>query len=431
MNLSSLLCGSAMFAVALVSLAATPSHAAAPPAPVGWTAATQGDVEIYSLERDGRHAELRLFAIEAAPASFDDWFAARIARPMQGVLSQKFVANSPPPSPTFHVAMAGGRDGAGARLGLVRVGCLRADRQVVFAEMVFPDDESTGRAAVDPAFALFTGLCRGSASAKDAAGPRPGATPAAASAAKPPPSRDYAFQTATPGSGIKPSQIEAVLMHWTNHQAGFTMQVRTYFYLVLKDGSFRDGLPTAVFGDVDVAAAKKGEPDLWGHWTRDGNLYHLVWPNKFSVRLDSSALRQPARPGEMLDGLYKVFSAYSTGYSVATSEWSVQFSRDGHFLKSANRSVVGSAGGVGARGVGGAVISDDKGTTSTMGGGNFATSRDRSAARPAASRAGTYKLDGYAIELDYDNGVVERRPFCATGDRTSIWFEGEELSHPR
>ena len=415
-----------MLAVALVCLPVAASHAAPPPAPPGWTARADGDVEIYGLEHDGRHAELRLFAIEAAPASFDDWFAARIARPMQGVLAQKFVAKSPPPLPTFHVAMAGGRDGAGARLGLVRVGCLRADRQVVFAEMVFPDDEATGRATVDPAFALVTGVCRASASARDAAGPPPGVAPATASAAKLPPSRDYAFQTAAPGTGIKPSQIEAILMYWTDDQAGFTMQVHTYFYLVLKDGTFRDGLPPAVFGDVDVAAAKKGESNLWGHWTRDGNLYHLVWPNKFNIKLDSGALRQPARPGEMLDGLYKGFSAYSTGYSVSTSEWSVQFSRDGHFLKSANRSVVGSAGGVG-----GAVISDDKGTTSTMGGSNFATSHNRPAARPAASRAGTYKLDGYAIELDYDNGVVERRPFCATGDRKSIWFEGEELSRPR
>jgi hypothetical protein len=77
------------------------------------------------------------------------------------------------------------------------------------------------------------------------------------------------------------------------------------------------------------------------------------------------------------------------------------------------------------------VISDDKGTTSTMGGSNFATSRSRSGGRPASSRSGTYKLDGYSIELDYDNGVVERRPFCTTSDRQSIWFEGDELSRPR
>ena len=75
----------------------------------------------------------------------------------------------------------------------------------------------------------------------------------------------------------------------------------------------------------------------------------------------------------MLDGLYKGYSAYSTMYSVSQSEWSVQFSRDGHFLKSANRSVVGSAGG-GAP-VGGAINSDDNGTTSNMGGVNFSTTR--------------------------------------------------------
>jgi hypothetical protein len=426
MSLSSLFSRGVMLPIVLASLATGQAHAAPPPAPAGWTATAQGDVEIYGLEQDGHHAELRLFPTEVAPASFDDWFAARIARPMQGVLSEKFVAQSPQPSPTYYTAIAGGRDGAGARLGLVRAGCQRADRTVVFAEMVFPDDPATARPAVNSAFALFTAMCKDSTGATASAA---GKAAAAAPAAKLPPSREYAFQTAVPGTGIKASQIEAILMYWTNDQAGMTMQVHTYFYLVLKDGSFRDGLPPAVFADVDVAAAKKGEPALWGHWTRNGNLYHLVWPNKFNITLDSSALRQPARPGEMLDGLYRGFSAFSTGYSVSSSEWSVQFSRDGHFIKSANRSVVGSAGGMG--GVGGAVISDDKGTTSTMGGSNFATSRSRSGGRPASSRSGTYKLDGYSIELDYDNGVVERRPFCTTSDRQSIWFEGDELSRPR
>lgn len=425
MTLPSLIRRSAMLTAVLASLASAPSQAAAPPAPAGWTATAQGDAEIYGMEHDGHHAELRLFAAEAAPASFDDWFAARIARPMQGVLSEKFVADSPQPSPTYHTAMAGGRDGAGARLGLVRAGCQRADRSVLFAEMVFPDDPATARPAVNSAFTLFSAACKDSTGAGGAGA---GKVAAAAPAAKLPPSRDYAFQTAVPGTGIKPSQIEAILMYWTNDQAGMTMQVHTYFYLVLKDGTFRDGLPPAVFADVDVAAAKKGEPTLWGHWTRNGNLYHLVWPNKFNITLDPSSVRQPARPGEMLDGLYSGFSAYSTGYSVASSEWSVKFTRDGHFLKSANRSVVGSAG---MGGVGGAVISDDKGTTSTMGGSNFATSRSRSGGRPVASRSGTYKLDGYSIELDYDNGVVERRPFCTTSDRQSIWFEGDELNRPR
>lgn len=427
MILPSLLRRRAMFAVALASFAAAPSQATAPPAPAGWTAAAQGDVEIYSLEHDGHHAELRLFAIEAAPASFDDWFAARIARPMQGVLSQKFIATAPPPSPTFHVAMTGGRDGEGARLGLVRVGCQRADRRVVFAEMVFPDDEATGRLAVDSAFALVKGLCHEGVSETAAAS-------ASAPAAKLPPRRDYAFQTAAPGTGIKPSQIETVLMRWTNDQAGMTMQVHTYFYLLLKDGSFRDGLPPAAPEDIDLEAAKKGEPNVWGRWTRSGGGYHLVWPDKSSRDLGAGTVQEPARAGEMLDGLYRGFSAYSTGFSVASSEWSVQFSRDGHFLKSANRSVVGSVGGAAGGGgvnAGGAVISDDQGTTSTMGGGNFATARNRPNARPASSRAGTYKLSGWSIELDYDNGVVERRPFCATGNRNSIWFEGEELDHPR
>ena len=414
----------APIAVALASFSLA-AQAAPPPAPAGWTATDSGGVEIYQFQHDGHRAELRLFAVEAPPASFDAWFDARIARPMQGVLAQKFSAKSPQPMPTLHVAMAAGRDGDGARLGLVRVGCQRADRRVVFAEMAFPDDASTGKAVVDPAFAVVTSACRDAAPAVGAAAPAAAAAPVAVQA----PRRDYAFETAQPGTGIKPSQVETVLMFWRNEQAGMTMQVHTYFYLVLKDGSFRDGLPPVQFADIDEAAAKKGEPELWGRWTREGGGYNLVWPNKYSRRLDASSVRQPARSGEMLDGVYQGYSAYSTMYSVSQSHWSVQFSRDGHFLKSANRSVVGSA--TGGAFAGGAINSDDNGTTSNMGGGNFATSRSRASGRPVSSRTGTYKLDGYNIELDYDNGVVERRPFCATANRDAIWFEGDELNRPR
>ncbi|MCK9688437.1 hypothetical protein [Scleromatobacter humisilvae] len=413
-----------LFVAAALLACSTLAHAA-PPAPDGWTTHAASDVQLYEFEHGGHHAELRLFAVETAPASFDAWFDARIARPMQGVLAQKFSASSPAPLPTLHVAMAAGRDGAGARLALVRVGCQRADHRVLFAEMVFPDDASTRKAVVDAAFAVVTNACR------DSAPPATAAVPAAvaASAAAQPPRRDYAFETAQPGTGVKPSQIEAVLMFWRNEQAGMTMQVHTYFYLLLKDGSFRDGLPPVQFGDIDVAAAKKGEPDLWGRWKREGTSYRLAWPNQYNCVLDASSLRQPARPGEMLDGEYRGFSAYSTMYSVSQSNWSVQFSRDGHFLKSANRSVVGSA--TGGATVGGAIHSDDNGTTSNMGGGNFATSRSRPGGRPVSSRSGTYKLDGYNIELDYDNGVVERRPFVATPSRDAIWFEGDELNRPR
>jgi hypothetical protein len=335
---------SAMFAVALAFLAIR-AHAEPPPAPTGWTAHAAGDVEIYGLEGGGHHAELRLFAIESAPASFDDWFNTRIARPMQGVLAQRFVATTPPPGPTLRTAMTGGRDGAGARLGLVRVGCQRADRRVVFAELVLPDDEAVGRAAGKSAFALIKGVC-----AEPAAGQVAAATSSAPATAapRPAPGHDYAYQIA-PGSGTKPPQVETILMRWTDDQAGMTMQVHTYFYLLLKDGSFRDGLPPAAPEDIDVAAAKKGEPRLWGSWTRNGGQYHLVWFDKSGRDMGAGTVQEPAHAGEMLDGVYKGFSAYSTSYSVASSEWAVQFTRDGRFLKSANRSVVGSVGGAAAR----------------------------------------------------------------------------------
>ena len=416
------------------SIVAAPAHAAVPPPPAGWTARASGDVEIYRVEREGRRFEMRLFAAEPAPGDFDDWFAARIARPVQGVVAQRF-APAAVRSPLLRSALARGRDGSGANLTLMRVGCRREDGSVAFAELVSPNDEVFGRAATGEALTVFGDMCRGGpaatagvGAASGAVAPVAGPAPAAAVAKGAPPKPEYAFMTKTPGTGVKRSQIENVMMYWRNDQAGMTMQVHTFFFLMLKDGTFHDGLPPAWFEDFDVGASRKGEPGLWGHWTRDGNKVHFVWPNGFNVTLDEGSVRQAARPGEKLNGVWKGFSAYSTGFSVSQSHWSVQFTSDGRFLKSSDNSVTGSVGGgVGGVPVGGAVISDDDGTTSTMGGANFATARQRRAANPRGNREGSYKLDGYNIELDYDNGFVERRPFCTQGDRKAIWFEGDEL----
>ena len=418
---------------AAASTAAAPARADAPPPPAGWTAQASGDAEIYRVERGGLRFEMRLFPAEPVPADFDAWFAARVARPMQGVLAQRFVP-SPARSTLLRSALARGRDGRGSSLSLMRVGCKRPDGSVAFVELVSPDDEAFGRAATGEALTLFSDVCRGASPAAAgglAASGVPAPAASTASVAKPaaPPKPAYAFTTPTPATGLKPSQIETVLERWTDDQAGMTMQVHTYYFLLLKDGSVRDGLPPAAPQDIDIDAAKKGEPQVWGRWTKTGNAYQMAWPNGYKLKLDEGASRQPARPGETLSGLWKGFSAYSTGFSVSMSHWSVQFGNDGRFLKSADNSVTGSVGGgVGGVPVGGAVISDDQGTTSTMGGANFATARQRRAANPRGNREGSYKLDGYSIELDYDNGVVERRPFCTTADRKQIWFEGSELN---
>ncbi len=414
-----------LVAASALSRAATP-----PPPPAGWTAQASGDVEVYRLDRGGRRFEMRLFPAEPVPASFDDWFAGRLARPMQGVVAERF-APAPVRSPLVRSALARGRGGHGEALTLMRAGCRRSDGSVAFVELVSPDDEAFARAATSEGLALFADVCRGGGTAvAGAAASGAGAAVASASAAKPAPSAPgYAFATKTPGSGVQGSQIEGVMEYWRNDQAGMTMQVHTFYYLLLKDGTFHDGLPPVWFEDFDVASSRKGEPGLWGHWTRTGQQVRFVWPNGYNITLDPGSTRLPARPGETLNGVWKGFSAYSTGFSVSMSHWSVQFTKDGRFLKSSDNSVTGSVGtGVGGVPTGGAVISDDQGTTSTMGGANFATARQRRAANPRGNREGSYKLDGYDIELDYDNGVVERRPFCATSDRTQIWFEGDELS---
>jgi len=77
--------------------------------------------------------------------------------------------------------------------------------------------------------------------------------------------------------------------------------------------------------------------------------------------------------------------------------------------------------------VGGAVNYDDDHSTATMGSQNAVSGTTRRRASTQPDRSGTYRLDGYTLELRYDGGRVERLSFCATGDRNHIFFDGEEL----
>lgn len=233
-----------------------------------------------------------------------------------------------------------------------------------------------------------------------------------------------------PGAGLKPAEVEGVLSEWTNEQAGMTMQVRTYYYLLLKDGSWRNGLPPIALEDFDAAPSRAGEPRHWGRWTRSGSTYLLSPPGGGSPRrLGADTLRQPARHDEKLDGIWEGRSAYSTMWSVSQSHWEVSFDRSGRFSKSSGGSVVGGAGSTAAgTAVGGSVVHDDDGSSATVGGQNFGGGSSRQRASTLPDRSGTYRLDGYTLELRYDSGRIERLAFCASADRDEIWFEGAEVS---
>jgi hypothetical protein len=419
-------------AAALLCLAAL---AAAPDAPANWTHDVAGDVDIYRRVEGASFIEMRLDPAQASPGDIQAWFASRVAAPIRGIASSRFQPPSEQKTPALSVLLAtgDGTDDKGRPVYLIRLGCRPSQGGARHAASIASPDDRFLQANLAAMITVFARACMDGPRTADtsrSAQVRPGTGDAA-----PRPAADapYPYVKAA-GTGVKAAAVEAVLWRWENEQRGMGMQVVDYLYLLLKDGSYRDGLPPVAFEDFDAAASRAGEPDKWGRWTRSGGDY-LLAPVKGSdrtLRIESSSARLPARRDERLEGIWEGSSAYATLWSVAQSHWSVQFDKAGRFVKSSNSSIVGGAGSPAAgTAVHGAVNRDDDGSSSTVGGANFGGGSSRRGPNTMADRSGSYRLDGYTLELRYDNGRVVRLPFCATPTRDAIWFEGYELDRPK
>ena len=76
-----------------------------------------------------------------------------------------------------------------------------------------------------------------------------------------------------PGKGVQPDEIEAVMFYGYNSY-GWGVSFEEEQRLVLKDGWAYDNLhvPPA---DLDVAASRKNEPELWHKWRKNGKDYEI------------------------------------------------------------------------------------------------------------------------------------------------------------
>jgi len=412
--------------------------AAAVASPAGWLADANADgVRTYRHAEGTMSGELRVFPEENSAATLESWFRRKTAARMAGVTQSRFE-----PVEEFRPGMVmttgEGADDRGRTVALMRLGCKRPSGGLVYAESLLSSDRQYVHQTVGGLVSIFVAACTGTttqSAAETADGARAtapaksqGVRTERAKPAAPPP---FAYVKA-PGTGLKPGDIEAILYEWRNEQAGMTMQVRSYYFLLLKDGSWRDGLPPVALEDFDAAASRAGEPKEWGRWTRTGASYSLVSADGSSKKLDAKSARQPARRDEKLEGTWEGSSAYSTMWSVSQSHWAVSFDGNGRFSKSSGGSIVGGAGSTAAgTAVGGSVVHDDDSSSSTVGGGNFGGGSPRKRPSTLPDRSGTYRLDGYTLELHYDSGRVERVAFCTTANRDEIWFDGGGMNRAK
>jgi hypothetical protein len=239
----------------------------------------------------------------------------------------------------------------------------------------------------------------------------------------------YTFVTA-PGNGVQDAQIEAVYYAWRQELEIGGLQLKEEVYLLLRDGSVHRGLPVPP-QDLDVAASRRGEPERWGRWRRAGAQYEFAFDGAFKRQQGHPVL--PAR-GVALQGRFEGSSHYQIpGGAGAWSQFGVTFSGGSRF-ELFRTGGAGMTGGVGDMAVTTAVVYDDDGTVagvtgSTAAGGSTRRTPD------TGNRRGTYRVDGHAIILTYENGRVERLPFViepdARGGAKGVWMLGSLLAPPK
>lgn len=220
-----------------------------------------------------------------------------------------------------------------------------------------------------------------------------------------------------PGKGIQPDQLAAVHLHaHATTSGGWAEDV----YVVLQDGSayLRTDIAPC---DLNLVASRKLEPDQWKRAPEGG------FPG---VR------RSPWKPGTRIDGTFTSNSFTGNAMTGGVySETSVTFAPDGRFSTThTSQAGSGTLAGISGFSAGTTSVSDGSGTTSTSSGGNGQVFASASSQRnDGASHRGTYRFDGYLLELRYDDGKVERMLSFPTGEPPpdGLFMWGHWYTRPR
>lgn len=233
-----------------------------------------------------------------------------------------------------------------------------------------------------------------------------------------------------PGNGLKEAQIEAVVSSWYQGYYGTQFTLFEKSYLVLKDGSVRNGLPEVGPGDFDLAADRAAEPTLWGQWQKTGNGYAFRFPgdSKFTTPENAKVeARSPA--GLRLDNSYHASSGYQIiGGAGSFSFRTLALRGDGRFSRSSHGFVGGSTGFGDAAVVAGNSW-DDKGSVSTVTGPGAAM-RGGSSSKTGVTDAdlqGTYHINGYELVLTFDSGRRESHFFHVSANKQMIGLGDETM----
>ncbi|WLQ12937.1 hypothetical protein O5O45_24730 [Hahella aquimaris] len=227
-----------------------------------------------------------------------------------------------------------------------------------------------------------------------------------------------------------PDKYEALVCDFTENRIDDTYD--DYVILLFKDGAAYKGL-TVPPEDLDVAKSREEYPNRWGVWEEeDEESYKVKIPasEKEWSSLYKGRHLAPARMGERLNRYISKTTMVNMGMigggSSYTNSWT--FLGAGRFSK--GYSSLFSSGMMSSMTAGTSVYaasySDDTGDSSIVSGnspGVGVTSQKKR--NDGSNNRGRYRLNGYAMELTYDNGETDRKLFgFCYDDRTQPFLGG-------
>lgn len=198
------------------------------------------------------------------------------------------------------------------------------------------------------------------------------------------------------GKGLSSADIRGIVLHSESSYGVGGLLIFIYKpYILLNNGSVYEHPEISPY-DLNVTRSRQSEPEKWGTWKLNGKTLTIVHgskngaigkPNNWTGGWTWAV---PAKNNEKLTATYGSISGGGNtaigGGSIVVSSKYITFNNNGQF------------------------------TYESVGGGSYNDHSGGVSAYSSKNTAGTYLLDGYSIELRFNNGKKQRQCFYFYND---------------